>query len=59
MEKKKIAKSIESLEKQKEKHKNKIKSYEGKNYALIEYWEKEINSFDDKIDELKRKLKEK
>ena len=83
MEKKKIRKSIESIEKQKEEHKNKIRSYEGKNYFLIEYrkqkkknfvfcpinslintksfWyrEKEINSFDNKIDELKRKLKEK
>ncbi len=59
MEKKKIKKSIESLEKQKEEHRGKINSYDGKNYTLIEYWEKEIRSFDDKINELKRKLKEK
>ena len=58
MEKKKTKKSIESLEKQKEKHREKISSYDGKNYALIEQWEKEIRSFDDKINELKRKLKE-
>ena len=42
--KKKVEKSIESLEKQIEKHKEKVKEYEGKNYALIEYWEKEIRT---------------
>lgn len=56
MEKKKIKKSIESLEKQKQEHREKIEDYDGKNYALLDYWEKEISSFDNKIDELKRKL---
>jgi hypothetical protein len=59
MEKKRIKKSIESLKKQKQEHKEKIESYNGKNYALLEYWEKEINSFNNKIEELKRKLDEK
>lgn len=59
MKPKKIKQSIESLEKQKEKHLEKIKTYDGQKSFLIEYWKKEINSFNDKIDELKRKLKEK
>ncbi|MBS3078564.1 hypothetical protein J4218_00405 [Candidatus Pacearchaeota archaeon] len=82
MEKKKIKKSIESLEKQKQEHRAKIEDYAGKNYALLDYrkqnktnfifcpinsfniksfwyWEKEINSFDNKINELKRRLEEK
>mgnify|MGYP001578861798 CR=1 FL=1 len=59
MEKKKIKKSIESLKKQKQEHREKIEDYNGKNYALLEYWEKEISSFDNKIEELKRKLDEK
>ena len=40
--KKKIKKAIESLEKQIKKHEEKVKSYKGKNYALIGYWQKEI-----------------
>ena len=59
MEKKKIKKSIESLEKRKQEHREKIETYNGKNYALLEYWEKEIKSFDSKVEELKRKLEEK
>ena len=83
MERKKIKKSIESLEKQKQDHRVKIEDYGGKNYALLNYrkqnktnfifcpvnsfnntksflyWKKEINSFDSKIEELKRKLEEK
>jgi len=80
MKDKKIIKSIESLEKQKQKHKEKIESYDGKNYALIDYrkqnkrnfvfcpvksftgtkisqyWEKEVDRFDNKIKELKERL---
>ena len=59
MEKKKIKKSIESLEKQRQEHSAKIEDYDGKNYALLDYWKKEINSFDNKIEELKRRLEEK
>jgi peptidoglycan hydrolase CwlO-like protein len=59
MEKKKIKKSIESLEKQRQEHRAKIEDYDGKNYALLDYWKKEINSFDNKIEELKRRLEEK
>lgn len=59
MEKKKIEKSIESLEKQKEKHKEKIDTYEGVNYSLIDYWGKEIRRFEEEIEHLKDKLKKK
>ena len=44
--KNKIKKGIESIEKQIEKHKDKIKDYERKNYALLEYWEHEIESME-------------
>lgn len=40
--KKKIKKLIESLDKQIKEHKEKIGDYAGRNYALLEYWEKEI-----------------
>ena len=58
MDKKKRLKKIESLKKQKEKHKEKINSYEGKNPYVIEYWEKEIKRFDDEISEETKKLEE-
>ena len=45
-DKDKIKKGIESIEKQIEKHRDKIKDYEGKNYALLEYWEKEIENME-------------
>ena len=54
--KKKIEKGIESLEKQIEKHKEKVKEYEGKNYALIEYWEKEIQTMEEEKMRKKRIL---
>ncbi len=56
MDKKKRLKKIKSLEKQKERHKDKIESYEGRNYALLEYWEKEIERFEEDISEEKEKL---
>ena len=56
MDKKKRRKKIESLKKQKQKHLEKIKDYEGKDYALIDYWEKEIKNFDEEIREEERKL---
>ncbi len=43
--KKKIEKSIKSFEKQIKKHKEKLENYQtagGKDYALIDYWEQEI-----------------
>jgi len=58
MKSKKVLKSIESLKKQKEKHEEKIRDYEGKNYALIEYWEKEIEKFDDEIVKMEKRLKD-
>jgi hypothetical protein len=58
MDKKKRLKKIESLKKQKEKHRGKIDSYKGKNPYLIAYWEKEIERFDAEISEEMRKLDE-
>ena len=55
MDRKKRKKKIESLEKQKDKHVEKIKSYIGKNYALMDYWEKEIERIEEEINEEKSK----
>ncbi len=57
MKENKRLKKIESLNEQKEKHKDKIKSYAGKDYALLEYWKKEIERFEDETEEEKDKLK--
>jgi len=52
---KKIKKSIESLEKQIERHKDKIKS--GKvSEVILDYWEKEIEIFEREIEKKKKKL---
>ncbi|MBU4069728.1 MAG: hypothetical protein KJ646_01990 [Nanoarchaeota archaeon] len=56
---KKKLKKINSLEKKKEEHIEKIKTYQGKNYALQEYWEKEIRAFEAEIEEEKERLKKK
>ena len=56
MDKKKRLKKITSLEIQKEIHKEKLKSYQGENYALMDYWEKEIKQFEEEIEEEKKKL---
>jgi len=56
MDKKKRLKKITSLEIQKEIHKEKLKSYQGGNYALMDYWEKEIKQFEEEIEEEKKKL---
>jgi len=58
MDKNKRLKRIESLKKQKEKHKEKIDSYDGKNLYVIGYWKKEIERFDEEISEEERKLDE-
>ena len=54
----KAKKRIESLEKQREKHREKIDSYKGKKDYLTDYWEKEIERFDAEISEERRKLDE-
>ncbi len=54
--KKKVEKSIDSLERQIEKHKEKVREYIGKNYALIEYWEKEIQTMEEEKMRKKRIL---
>ncbi|MDO8467527.1 MAG: hypothetical protein AABX48_02690 [Nanoarchaeota archaeon] len=56
MDKKKRLKKIRSLEEQKEKHRDKIASYEGKDYNLVDYWEREIARMDKDIEEEKSKL---
>ena len=53
---KKIRKAIESLEKQRELHLKKIED-EKKNYALKDYWKKEIAVFEREIEKKKKKLK--
>jgi|TARA_Y100000310_G_scaffold160325_1_gene160071 hypothetical protein len=55
--KKKIIKSIESLNKQKELHQEKLhKAHEDQNYDLVDYYEDEIERFKTKIEIAKRKL---
>lgn len=56
MKPKKVKKAIESLEKQKEKHVEKIKDYDGQKSFLIEYWEKEIKRIEGDIEEKWKKL---
>lgn len=56
MDKKKRLKKIKSLERQKEKHKEKMKEYSGRNYALLEYWEKEVERFEAEIEEEREKF---
>ncbi len=56
MDRKKREKRIKSLEKTREKHLEKIKTYEGKNYALREYWEREVERMVKEIKEEKEKL---
>lgn len=57
--KKKILKSIESFKKQIEEHKRKVKEYGGKNYALLNYWEKEIKVREEQMEREKEKLEKK
>ena len=56
--KKKIKKSIESLKKQRDLHKEKITELEKKDREnpLIDYWEKEIEKFDREIEKEEEKL---
>lgn len=54
--KKKKLKKIGSLKKRKQEHIEKIENYEGRNYALINYWEKEIENFEAEIKEEKADL---
>lgn len=57
MDKKKKLKTIESLEKQKEIHREKIRLYGKDKWYLQEYWEKQIAEFDRLILEEKKILK--
>ena len=57
--KKKIKKSIESLEKRKKEHEEKIENYigsGGKDYSLIEYWEGEVGRFEKEKEKQEKKL---
>lgn len=57
MDKKKRLKRIESLERQKEIHREKILKYGSDKWYLTEYWEKQIAEFERQIREEKEKLK--
>mgnify|MGYP001579553790 CR=1 FL=1 len=54
-EKIKIQKVIRSFEKLKKIHQEKIKD-EKRNYAVVGYWEKQVERFDEEIKKKKRKL---
>ena len=54
-ERRRIQKAIESFEKLKNIHKKKI-NMEKRNYAVVGYWEKQIERFDEEIKKSKRKL---
>lgn len=57
--KKKIEKSIESLKKRKNEHKEKIQEYKesgGKNYELVDYWEREMERIEEQIEKEEDKL---
>jgi len=55
--KKKIEKSIESLEKQIEIHREKIRVHGGESDFVKDYWEKQIEIFEGVIRKKKGKLK--
>jgi len=57
-ERKKIKEKIEALKEQKKLHEEKIRNYDGKDYTIIPYWEKEIESFERQIEEEEEKLEE-
>ena len=59
MDKKKRLRKIESLKKQVEKHRQKIKDYAGKKDFLVGYWEKEIRGFEAEINDEEDKLSRK
>jgi hypothetical protein len=57
--KKKLIKSIKSFEKQIEKHRQKIREYEGKDYVLKGYWKKEIEEREKQKKEKEERLRKK
>lgn len=56
-EKRKLQKTIRSFEKLKKVHEEKINK-EKRNYAVADYWEKQLKRFDEEIKRSKRKLME-
>ncbi|MEK6833292.1 MAG: hypothetical protein AABY32_04540 [Nanoarchaeota archaeon] len=54
-EKRKIQNTIRNFEKLKEIHKEKIEK-EKRNYAVVNYWEKQIKRFDEEIKKSKKKI---
>ncbi len=56
-EKRRIENTIKSFEKLKEIHQEKIEREKG-NYAVVDYWEKQIKRFDEEIKKSKKKLSE-
>ena len=57
--KRKIKKSIQSLQKRIDEHKQKIAEYGGKNDYVKKYWEKEIGTYEKQKSEKEDKLKKK
>lgn len=53
---KKIRKKIESLEKAKQEHLQKIQEYKGPNYTLVPYWKGETEGIEKEIEKEKKKL---
>ena len=57
--KKRLRKGVATLKETIEKHKQKVRDYQGKNYALIEYWKGEIERLEDEKKDRERKLRKK
>lgn len=54
---KRLKKAIESLERQKQIHLQKIEIEEGRKDTTKDYWRKELEKFEREIEKKKRKLK--
>ncbi|HLC31521.1 MAG TPA: hypothetical protein VJK51_02550 [Candidatus Nanoarchaeia archaeon] len=54
--KKRVVKSISSLQKRIDEHRKKIEEYDGSKSYLLDYWEKEISEFERRKKEKQKKL---
>jgi len=55
---KQIEKKIEGLEAQKEKHKQKILTLQGRKDTTHDYWQKEVDRMQEEIEDLRRDLED-
>ena len=53
---KQLEKRRDGLKKQKERHIQKLKEFEGKNYTTPDYWVKEVERIDSEIEDIEEKL---